>query len=167
MEPFRYRYLLTNGDDQAQNWRSSILANVASAASSHGSSGTSFRSTGCFPKPDRRDNGLALVLYDGRAARATDHQPTHLRSGRRPASAARGARGISVSGAWEIVAGATGSAQPVPATDRPPVVENGGRRRERPELPNLITAPAAMATGTEIRSQSRAARKIAMRGSVS
>src|SRR5712671_4522040 len=39
------------------NWRSSILANVASAASSHGSSGTSFRSTSCFPKPDRRDNG--------------------------------------------------------------------------------------------------------------
>ena len=83
------------------------------------------------------------------------------------ATAARGARGISVSGAWEIVAGATGSAQPGPATDRQPVVENGGRRRGKPELPNLITAPAAMATGTEIRSQSRAARKIVMRGTVS
>jgi len=104
METFRYRYLLTNGDDQAQIggrrfWQMSPqrLRRMAPLGPRSGL-------LIVFRKPDRRDNGLALVLYDGeRLARLiTSHTPEERR---RPASAARGARGISVSGAWEIVAG--------------------------------------------------------------
>jgi hypothetical protein len=117
-----------------------------------------------FRNRGRRDNGwLRSYMTVERVARLIASQ-THLRTDGTAATAARGPMCLAPGKSSQ---GTTGSAQPVPATDRPPVVENGGRRRDRTELPNLITAPAAMATCTEIRSQSRAARKIAMRGSVS
>jgi hypothetical protein len=145
------------------------LANFASAASSRGSAGVSFRSTGRFSETGvaATTGWLRSDMTVKRVARLITSQHTE----ERPTVPQRPVRvelaGSACLAPGKSPQGATGSAQPVPATDRPPVVENGGRRRERPELPNLITAPAAMATGTEIRSQSRAARKIAMRGSVS